>query len=710
MKILIAEDDENSRQLLEAILRGNGYQVISVENGLKALQYLENEFVDLIISDILMPEMDGYGFCRAVKQNYLLQTTPFIFYTATYTAPQDEQFALSLGADRFLLKPQLLPDLLKVVNEVIKSHPTKRLNSSGEYIFNLDKQHTDRVRAKLEKKIFELDEERQKLLVSETRFRDFAEASADWFWETDAHLNVSIFAGAAPAELEWVNLMQLADVCYSHSPNEMQQTLQAQQHFADFVVCLTDKADQADYYRLSGKAVFEHPTGFVGYRGVGRNVTDMVLLNRRLEFIATHDELTGLPNRGFLKQHLENTLTKAERSGEQVLLLFFDLDNFKIVNDTLGHNAGDQLLVMAAKRITQQVRASDVLARLGGDEFVMVMPGASPQDGHRFVRDIIAAFTECFEIHEKHVYCTVSIGVSVYPDDTRDAQALMSFADLAMYRAKQNGRHNFEFYTSALNHIAHEWLEMECDLREALKLKQFYVVYQPQMDIQQQKLMGMEALIRWQHPTRGVISPLEFIKIAEQSTLIVQIGEWMLTALCLQIRSWMDQGHQIPRVSFNLSPRHIRSEGLQDTFTQILADYQIPPDKLCIELTEHALLENMDIVKANMQFLKAAGYQISLDDFGMGHSSLLCLKRWAVDEVKIDRAFIQGLVDNEGDRIIVKAIASLSTALGLGLVAEGVESQSQVDILRANGCQNMQGYFYAPPLEAAEMVGWFQSA
>ena len=711
MKILVAEDDENSRTLLETVLAANGYQVTSFENGLKALAYLQTESVDLIISDILMPEMDGYGLCKAVKQNIKLQKIPFIFYTATYTSAQDERFAMTLGATKFLVKPMMMNDLLSIVAEILNSETYSKI-AKGRGLYRasptkLDKQHADRVRSKLDEKIVELNGERQKLVASEARFKDFAEASADWFWESDEALNVNAVTGG-PASLASSNLANLAKVCHSHTSNEMLKTLQAHKKFADFVVHFTDEAGKLSYMRVSGKPVLAGDGTFTGYRGVGRDVSEMVALNRRVEFLATHDELTGLPNRSLFRQRLEHAVAKAERSNSQVLLLFFDLDHFKMVNDTLGHEAGDQLLIMATKRIAECARATDILCRLGGDEFVMVMEGASPQDGHRLVRDIIAAFAPPFEIQEQRVYCTVSIGVSVYPDDTPDPQTLLVYADLAMYRAKQNGRNDFEFYTTGLNFIAHQWLEMEHGIRKALKENQFFVVFQPQIDSHNQQLVGMEALLRWRHPERGLIPPLEFIKIAEQSALINDIGEFVLDACCKQMRTWLDAGYRVPRVSINISPRHLRSEHLSKMLNRISVKYEIAPALLCIEITEHALLEDAEIVKKNMRYIKESGFHVSLDDFGMGHSSLLYLKRWAVDEVKIDQSFVEGLVNSEEDRVIVKAIVALGNALGLNLVGEGVENQQQSDILAASGCNIMQGYFYSQPILATELETWLK--
>jgi len=711
MKILVAEDDENSRHLLEVVLTSAGYEVVSFDNGLKALTYLHSKPIDLIISDILMPEMDGYSLCREVMQSQYLQKIPFIFYTATYTSAQDEHLAMSLGATKFLVKPMIMEDLLPIISNIIHAEPKSIQHASkGKSHFGplrLDKQHADVMRIKLDKKLVELNEEKQKLIASEARFKDFAEASADWFWESDDQLKIQALAGS-PAGLGFYNLVDLAQTCHSHSPNQMLKTLQSHQHFADYVVHFIDESGKLVYLRVSGKPIFDVDAVFIGYRGVGRDVSEMVALNRRVEFLASHDELTGLPNRNLFKQRLNHAVAKASRTNSQVLLLFFDLDHFKLVNDTLGHEAGDLLLIMATKRIAECIRASDSLCRLGGDEFVMIMEEASPQDGHRLVRDIIAKFTTPFELYQQRVYCTMSVGVSVYPDDTTDPQSLLVFADLAMYRAKQNGRNGFEFYTTNLNFIAHQWLDMESGIRHALKENQLFLEYQPQVENTTHQLMGLEALLRWQHPERGLIPPLEFIKIAEQSSLINQIGDWVLEAVCQQIRAWLDQGYQVPRVSINISARHLRSENLIYALKTVPAKYQISPEMLCIEITEHALLEDIDVVKKNMHFIKEAGFSISLDDFGTGHSSLMYLKRWSVDEVKIDRTFIEGLQNSEEDCVIVKAIVALANALSLNIVGEGVENQFQADIVKASGCKVVQGFFYSIPLPAIEMETWLK--
>ncbi|EUJ10095.1 diguanylate cyclase (GGDEF) domain-containing protein [Methylophilaceae bacterium 11] len=712
MNILIAEDDDNSRQLLVDLFQSKGHGVSSFDNGLKALAYLHSHSVDLIVSDILMPEMDGYGLCRAVKQNISMQSIPFVFYTATYTSSQDERFAMSLGASAFLIKPMDLQAFLGVIAEVTKSGAKQPRVAKGRGLYRVapvkfDKQHTDIVRAKLDKKIIELNQERQKLIESEARFRDFAEASADWFWEADSALNIQALSGA-PMGLSVCNLQDIAKACQSHLADDMLSVLQQRLPFSDFIVHFIDAHEKHMYLRVSGKPIFDDQLKFIGYRGVGKDVSEMIALNRKVEFLASHDELTGLPNRSVFKINLAQALKKAERHRQQVLLLYFDIDHFKLVNDTLGHEAGDQLLMMSTKRIIECAREIDVLYRMGGDEFVMVIESATPQDAHRIVRDIVKAFSMPFEIMEQRVYTTVSIGVSVYPDDATDLQTLLTYADLAMYRAKQNGRNSFEFYTPNMNFIPKEWMDMEHGIRLALRKHEFHMVYQPQLDAERNVVVGMEALIRWTHPDHGLISTIELIRVAEQSSLINTLDDWVLEEVCRQMRVWREAGYVLPRMSVNMSARHLRSDNLMNLLNNIPKQYGIEPEMLCIEITEHAILEESATVKNNMQAIKKAGFGISLDDFGTGHSSLLYLKRWAVDEVKIERTFVNDLVSSDEDRAIVRAMVALAEALDLDLVGEGVENQHQADILLASGCRVIQGYFYSPPVPPDQVTQWFK--
>ncbi len=429
----------------------------------------------------------------------------------------------------------------------------------------------------------------------------------------------------------------------------------------------------------------------------------MITLSRRIEFLASHDELTGLPNRSMFRQRLEHATAKAKRADTQLLLLFFNLDYFKKINETLGSKIGDELLIKAVARIASYTRSTDILFRLGGDEFVMIMEGASPQDGHRIIREIINGFSKPFLVHDQDIYCSQSIGVSVFPDDTQEAEKLFVFADLALSRAKNKGRNSFEFYTPGLNDAAHQWLQMEQDIGYALKNGELFMVFQPQFNVELKKITGMEALLRWRHPKRGSIPPTEFIKIAEQSSLINQIGEFVITSCCKQIRLWLDAGFIVPRVSINISYRHLRSNLLIQTLQDAVSESQIDTEMLCIEISERAVLEDDNEVRKSILSIKAAGISISLDDFGTTNASFLNLKRWAVDEVKVDHAFVSGLNREDADSVVVKAIIALSGILGVDLIGMGVENENQNNMLVENGCKTMQGFFYAEPLIAKDL-------
>jgi diguanylate cyclase (GGDEF)-like protein len=713
MKILIAEDDENSKQLLIDLFESQGHQVIHFDNGIHALSYLQLNIVDLIISDILMPELDGYGLCRAVKQNISIQNIPFIFYTATYTTVQDERFAMSLGAAAFLVKPMDLNEFLSLIADITSKEHSKVKTTRGRGLYRatpikVDKQHTDLIRSKLDKKIKELNEEHAKLIESEAKFRDFAEASADCFWETDANLNMRIVSGGCE-HLNFVNLKELASRCQNYLAQDLFKIIESHEHFSDYIASIScaDSETGQTFLRISGKAIFNTKQQFVGYRGVGKDVSEMIALSRKVEFLATHDGLTGLPNRNLLKEQLARLITKSASDSVQFLVLYIDLDHFKVINDTMGHDAGDTLLSSVTNRIKECARETDYLYRIGGDEFAMVLETATPQDGHRLLREIISSFNTPFNILSQRIYATVSIGVSVYPDDTQDAQTLLNYADMAMYRAKKAGRNSFEFYSPDLNFIPGQWVDMEQSIRLGLHRNEFEILYQPQVSAKHNKIVGVEALLRWNHPDHGLIPTTDFIKIAEQSALVNYLDDWVLERVCKQLRTWIDDGYALPKISINMSARHLRSDNLVKLLSTVPKQYEITPNMICIEITEHAILEENSIVRANMLAIKNAGFTISLDDFGTGHSSLLYLKRWDVDEVKIDRTFINDLVNSDDDRAIVKAMVALAEALGLHLVAEGVENQHQVDILQASGCCTMQGYFYAMPMKPAEMVTMF---
>jgi diguanylate cyclase (GGDEF)-like protein len=563
--VLIAEDDENSRVLLENTLTATGYHVLSAANGQEAINLAKNQAPDIIVSDIMMPVMDGYNFCRYIKKDEALKQVPFIFYTATYTDHEDEVLALSLGADRFILKPIEMKELLRIIEDAIESSAkdksvVRKPQLSDE---ELAAMHNERLQSKLNKKLAELKSEHNRLLESEQRFRDYAEASSDWFWEADQSMVITKIT-SGPQELLSFTLSGLAEQI-ENGPDPVDSNhfylefLREKKAFQDVILDFKGRNQRTLSIRFSGKPCYDSQGVFQGYRGVGRDVTETVALIHKIEYLATHDELTGLPNRTHFWERLNLALDRARLNVGRVVLLFIDVDHFKRINDTLGHDTGDQLLLEIARRIRQSIRDHDTMARIGSDEFVLVIEDASPSGAHRVALDILKQFESPMLVHEHRIFVTVSIGLSVYPDDTQQAQMLLSYADLAMYRAKEKGRNSFHYYTDELNIAAREWLLIENGLHQALERDELFLMYQPQIDLKSRRLEGVEALIRWRHPERALIMPDKFIPIAEQSGLIVSIGQWCLNTVCRQIRAWDKENFYVPRVAVNISARHVRN-------------------------------------------------------------------------------------------------------------------------------------------------------
>ena len=384
--------------------------------------------------------------------------------------------------------------------------------------------------------------------------------------------------------------------------------------------------------------------------------------------------------------------------------MFIDLDNFKIINDTLGHSAGDVLLISVGERLAMRARAADMLGRLGGDEFLMILEATIPQDAHVIANELTQMFTKPFEVMGQHIYSSASIGLSIYPDDAQTAEAMINAADLAMYRAKDNGKNKFEFYTTQMSDAMHAWLAIETGLRQAIEKNELFLRYQPQIDIATDQIVGVEALVRWQHPVRGLLGPDLFIPIAEQSNLIMLLGEWVINQVFKQLLEWQLDKVFLPRVSLNISAKHLRSEYFITHFEKAISLHGELQSAICVEITEHAMLEDLAQVQTNMQYLQTRGFKVSLDDFGMGHSSLVYLRRYAVQEIKIDRSFVATIEHSDEDNVIVRAIIALAQALEIDIIAEGVETLEQSEILLRYGCKYAQGYYYSAAVDAQTIV------
>ena len=429
---------------------------------------------------------------------------------------------------------------------------------------------------------------------------------------------------------------------------------------------------------------------------VARSVSE-----QRIHHIAQHDVLTGLPSRSLLQDRLGLAISDSERSGQPLWVMLIDLDRFKYVNDSMGHKAGDVLLMTIAARLRSAINDNDTVARLSGDEFVVIM---SQQGGQRLgpmlVQQLMDSVAQPVLLGTKEYSVTCSIGVAVFPSAGALADSLIEHADIAMYSAKKLGRNNFQFYTPAMNDEAQERVRIESALRKALERDEFVLHYQPQVDLASGKIIGMEALIRWQHPELGMVPPMRFISVAEDTGLIVPIGAWVMRTACLQNRAWHDAGLGQLRVAVNLSARQFASNDLLDNISAVLDESGLDPHCLEIELTESLFMSDVSLAVELLHNMKALGVNLSIDDFGTGYSSLSYLSRFPIDVLKIDRSFVTNITRDANDAALVASIINLAHNLKLSVIAEGVETEEQLDYLRSHGCDEMQGYYVSRPLPA----------
>jgi diguanylate cyclase (GGDEF)-like protein/PAS domain S-box-containing protein len=434
------------------------------------------------------------------------------------------------------------------------------------------------------------------------------------------------------------------------------------------------------------------------------DITEIKRYQAELEFQTNQDTLTGLANRNLLRDRLSQELAYADRYGHAVWVVFVDLDHFKFVNDTLGHKAGDALLKTVSERLQEAVRETDTVARIGGDEFVLILPERSDENlAMRVIQRIKDSVVLPFQVEGHEFFITCSIGMSVYPADGKDPETLMKNADIAMYRAKEIGRNNSQFYTPAMNERALERLQLEGDLRAALEQDQFELHYQPQVDLRTGKVIGVEALIRWNHPEFGMVAPSRFISLAEETGLIVPIGAWVIRTACAQNKAWQRAGRGNLKVAVNLSARQFAQHDLVELIALALAESKLEPQYLELELTESMVMADVESAIEILRKLNALGVQISIDDFGTGYSSLSYLKRFPIDILKIDQSFVRDITVDPDDAAIVSSIISLAHSLRLLVIAEGVETAEQLEYLKRNQCDQMQGYHFSRPLQVSKL-------
>ncbi len=471
---------------------------------------------------------------------------------------------------------------------------------------------------------------------------------------------------------------------------------------------LDDDASVERAYEVGAIDFITKPIKWAVLKHRVKSVVAKVVAERKVELLAYRDTLTDLPNRLLFADRLEQAIVRAERSHTSIALLLVDIDDFKLVNDSFGHDAGDKLIRAVGKLIARSLRRADTIARIGGDEFAVIIEGIEGAEDAISIADNLTTILEHnVRLDDQETYTSASIGIAIFPEDGDDARKILKNADTAMYRAKENGRHCFQFYKPEMSVTAMKRLELENSLRSAFESDEFYIYYQPVIDLHKNEVFCVEALLRWQHPDKGMIHPEDFVGTIEDSSLIITLGEWLIISVCKQLKAWESVGLENQLISINLSPRQFKEQDLVSLFARAMDEHGVEGKSLAVEITEQTLIDNHGGVEATLGKLREMGISVSLDDFGTGYASLAYLKKFPVDTVKIDKTFIDGIPDNEEDSAIVSAIAGLTRGLKLNLLAEGVENERQLAMLKGLGCQYAQGYYWSKALPGDEFEQFY---
>ena len=678
---LVVDDDYVMRMLERETLVQFGFDVIEAEDGEQALAMLDGPPPDLVLLDVDMPGIDGFEVCHRLRKRWDMTRVSIIMVTGMDDLSSINR-AYDSGANDFVAKP---------INWPIFGHRARyvwRSALAARQLSELKERQAAIMRA-IPDMIFVMD------------------------WQGTYLDGKEGYGTAAFAPVNELLGKTMSSVLPSDVANAIQQVID---------LTLLRGTLQSVVYKLPMPDGIHHYEARVAPNGVDkvvlvvRDITLQKLNEDKIRRLAYFDTLTGMPNRQNFLERLDRELLRARQSNSLVALLFLDLDGFKRINDTLGHSAGDYLLQVLADRMKEKLRSGDFIsrpaldesglhfARLGGDEFTVVLPDVIDKQTTCLVATRLQALLQApVAIGAQEVSVTSSIGIAIFPADGEDAATLLKHADTAMYHAKDVGRNNWQWYEPSLTSQTTARLSLESDLRRGLERGEFRLMYQPQVNAADGAIVGIEALIRWQHPEHGMVSPAQFIPVAEESGLIVSIGAWVLATACRQVGDWLRRGVVTPRMAINVSARQLRAPDFLATVAATIADTGISTEQLELELTESILMEPESRQVQGLYRLRALGVHFSIDDFGTGYSSLSYIKRFPIGMLKIDQSFVRGLPDSVNDAGIATAIIAMARSLDLDVIAEGVETREQLEFLQQAGCPKLQGYLFSRPLPADAM-------
>ena len=687
--ILVVDDEEVMRQSVQELLSLYDLSCTLAKNGQEALDIMGEKTVDIVLLDLIMPKVDGFQVMKEVRVKY---PETDIIVTSGEATFKNATLAMRYGVKDFLHKPYIPSELVKVINNLIEKREMKR----------------------------KLDDMYLCIKESEKRYRFFVNNSPDMVYMLDkdgcfAFVNERAtellgytneeFIGRHYSEFIYAEDVEKAHFAFSTymSNIDVSQKVEFRMipKFPGVDHCCFESRSIAIKLSATELADRNSNEDFIGVYGVARDITEQKRSDEMIYFQLYHDALTELPNRILFRDRISFAMSQAERNGTKIAVMFLDMDRFKVVNDSLGHIAGDKLLQEIAKRLKNCIRDSDTLARVGGDEFNMMLPNIdSRSDVLHLIDKITQILEEPFIIEGNEVYVTFSIGTAIYPEDGDSSETLIKHADMAMYNIKGKGKNGHEFFSDHMKDLFHRHLSIESGLRKAIQDNQFEVFFQPQYNVESEKISGVEALIRWNHPTKGLVLPNDFIPLAEECGLIVAIGEWMLNASCQILQQWIKNNPELSGITLavNVSASQIGTENFVQLVLDTLKKYQIKGEQLELEITENVLMQDMEQMVTKLKILAGYGVRFAVDDFGMGYSSLSYLQTLPLNNLKIDRSFIATIQSSGDKNSIITAIVAMAKEMDMHIVAEGVESKVQMEYIKTIGCPTVQGFWYGRPM------------
>lgn len=684
-KILLIDDDRVICELAAGALSNEGFIVITAENATLGIQAVLEQKPDIVLLDVLLPDFDGYQVCQQLRQLPVAQHLPIIMLTGLDDTESIVQ-AYNHGATDFFIKPINWKLLGYRIHYILRASRTVEQLTHSEAA-----------------------------LANAQRLAHLG--SWEWYPEQDVTQRSDEYYRIYGADkaLLLPSMFAILPQIHAEDQERVKKALEDAKNFGqayqqEFRISAPHNGMRVLHEQAR---VFTTPTGQIDYiEGITQDITELVDAQKRIRSLAYYDNLTGLANRQLFRELLQHELQRALRQGTQCALLFIDLDRFKRINDTLGQPAGDLVLQTIGARINACIRSCDVaalhhvdhqkneqVARLGSDEFTVILTDIlQPEDAAQVVQRILEAIAQPIDGLGQEVLVSASIGIALGPQDGTDVETLIKNADLAMYAAKDKGRNTYQFFDKAMNDVVLDKFALENDLRKAIEQDQLELYFQPKINPISGEIVGAEVLLRWKHPIRGMVSPLTFIPIAEESGFIVELGTWVLQQACQINHDWQVKGMPIVPLAINLSAANFNDPNLLPDIRRTLDKLALNPHFLVIELTEGILMTDVKETVETLKALKAMGIYLSVDDFGTGYSSLSYLKRFPLDELKIDKGFVQDIINDPNDAAITAAIIGLAQNLKLNVVAEGVETTEQADFLLRRGCNTMQGYLFAKPM------------